>query len=86
MRVLHIGLLLKNESSRKTQNISEHSSNLYYTDVRVKTKLNKKLIRTTDISYQVVDSKKFKKHTGWKEKINFKDLLKTILNYFDKKI
>jgi len=55
-------------------------------DVKVKTKLNKKLIRTIDISYQVVDSKKFKKHTGWKEKINFKDSLKMILNYFDKKI
>jgi GDPmannose 4,6-dehydratase/GDP-4-dehydro-6-deoxy-D-mannose reductase len=52
--------------------------------VKVKKKLEKNFLRITDINYQVADTKKFRKHTGWREKTDFKFSLKMILDYFDK--
>ena len=42
---------------------------------------DKKLFRPKDISIQISDSSKFKKHTGWKPKINFKKSVDKLLNY-----
>lgn len=53
---------------------------------KIKTKLNSKLIRKSDVSYQIADNSKFKKHTGWKPKVKFIDSIKKILKYYDKKI
>ena len=44
-------------------------------------KLDKKLLRLQDIDLQIADCKKFKKHTGWKPKISFKDSVKKLLNH-----
>ena len=42
---------------------------------------DKKLFRPKDINIQISDSSKFKKHTGWKPKINFKKSVDKLLNY-----
>ena len=48
--------------------------------VRIKTLQDKKLLRPQDIQVQIVNSSKFKKHTGWKPIINFEASLKKLLN------
>lgn len=48
--------------------------------VKIKTKLDKKLLRPQDIQIQIVDSSKFKRHTGWKPLINFKASLLNLLH------
>ena len=45
-----------------------------------KTKLNKSLLRPQDISVQIASCSKFKKHTGWRPKISFKESVKKLLN------
>jgi GDPmannose 4,6-dehydratase/GDP-4-dehydro-6-deoxy-D-mannose reductase len=47
---------------------------------KIKTKLDKNLLRPKDISYQVPDSSKFKKDTKWKEKYKFEESLKFLLD------
>jgi len=42
---------------------------------------DKNLFRPKDIGIQISDSSKFKKHTGWKPKINFKKSVDKLLNY-----
>ena len=46
----------------------------------IKTKLDKKLLRPQDIKLQIVNSSKFKKHTGWKAKIKFNKSVENLLN------
>lgn len=48
-----------------------------FSSLRIKTRLNKKLLRKTDIRIQITSSYKFYKHTGWRPKIT---LDKSILN------
>ena len=48
--------------------------------VSVPTKLNKKLLRITDIKYQIPSNKKIIKDTGWKLKVSLKDSIKKLLN------
>jgi len=48
--------------------------------VSFKTKLNKSLLRPQDISVQIASCSKFKKHTGWRPKISFKESVKKLLN------
>ncbi len=48
--------------------------------VKIVTKLDPKLIRPVDINLQIANSKKFKKHTGWKPKISFDESVKKLLN------
>tara|TARA_A100001015_G_C15040124_1_gene739081 strand:- start:3419 stop:4399 length:981 start_codon:yes stop_codon:yes gene_type:complete len=47
--------------------------------VKVKKKLNKKLLRLTDIKFQIPSSTKIKKHTGWNSKINLKHSIAKLL-------
>ena len=42
---------------------------------------DKKLFRPKDISIQISNSNKFKKHTGWRPKIKFKKSVDKLLNY-----
>ena len=53
---------------------------------KIKTRINAKLVRKTDVSYQIANNSKFKKHTKWKPKIKFKDSIKKILDHFDKEV
>ena len=48
--------------------------------VKIITKLNKKLLRPQDINLQIANCEKFKKHTGWKPNVSFKDSVKKLLN------
>ncbi len=47
---------------------------------KIVTKLDKKLLRKTDIAQQIPNSNKFKKHTKWKPKISFETSLENLLN------
>ena len=48
--------------------------------MKIKTELDKNLLRPQDIKLQIVNSSKFKKHTGWKPVISFKESLQKLLN------
>ncbi len=43
-------------------------------------KLDPKLIRPVDINLQIADSRKFKKHTGWKPKVGFDQSVEKLLD------
>tara|TARA_B100000989_G_scaffold184689_1_gene139046 strand:+ start:424 stop:1404 length:981 start_codon:yes stop_codon:yes gene_type:complete len=45
-----------------------------------KTKIDKKLLRKSDIMYQIPSSKKFKKITGWKPEISIKESISFLLD------
>ena len=45
-----------------------------------------KRFRPIDADLQIPDCKKFKSHTGWKPKYNYKETLIDLLNYWRKKI
>ena len=49
--------------------------------VKFKTKLDKKLLRPIDLIKQITSSKKFAKHTGWKQKYNIDKATDYLLNY-----
>ena len=51
------------------------------TQKKINCKPDKKLFRPKDIGIQISDSSKFKRHTGWKSKINFKKSVEKLLNY-----
>jgi GDP-4-dehydro-6-deoxy-D-mannose reductase len=51
------------------------------TQKKINCKPDKKLFRPEDIGIQISDSSKFKRHTGWKPKINFKKSVDKLLNY-----
>ena len=48
---------------------------------KIISKLDKKLLRKKDIKYQIPDSKKFIKDTGWKVKNNVEKSLRDLLDY-----
>ena len=47
---------------------------------KIITKLDPKLIRPVDINLQIADSRKFKKHTGWKPKVGFDQSVEKLLD------
>lgn len=49
--------------------------------VKIKTKLNKKLLRNVDVTLQIPCVNKFKKHTKWKPRVLFKDSVQELLDY-----
>jgi GDP-mannose 4,6-dehydratase len=51
------------------------------TQKKINCKPDKNLFRPKDIGIQISDSSKFKRHTGWKPKINFKKSVEKLLNY-----
>jgi GDP-4-dehydro-6-deoxy-D-mannose reductase len=48
--------------------------------VKILTKTNPALLRPNDVTLQIADSKKFKLHTGWREKIKFEDSVDKFIN------
>ena len=70
-----------NISGRKKMTISQYLNELKkISKVKIFTKIDKKLLRLSDIKFQVPSCLKFKKHTGWKENISYKNSIKKILN------
>ena len=47
---------------------------------KIKTKLNPKLLRPTDVNVQIPNSNKFKKDTGWRINVSFRNSVKKLLN------
>ncbi|MDC2978432.1 GDP-mannose 4,6-dehydratase [Pelagibacteraceae bacterium] len=54
--------------------------------IKIISKLNKSLLRKKDIKYQIPDSSKFIKDTGWQPEIQIKNSLKYLLEYQRKKL
>lgn len=52
----------------------------------IKTSVDSKLLRPTDVTLQIPCTKKFFKHTGWKPKVKFKDSAKSLLKEFRDKV
>lgn len=52
---------------------------------KIITKLDKNLIRPVDIDLQLAECQKFKKHTGWKPKINIDESINQLINQLRKK-
>ena len=48
--------------------------------LKIKSRLNKELLRPKDVTLQITDSKKFRKHTGWRPKVKFEDSVKNLLS------
>ena len=53
---------------------------------KIVTRLDKKLLRTTDIIQQIPDSRKFNKHTKWNPKINFETSVENLLDEMRNKV
>ena len=51
---------------------------IYY--LKILTKVNRKLLRKTDIKKQIPNSNKFKKDTGWKVNKSLSNILENFLN------
>lgn len=49
---------------------------------KIKIKVDKNRLRPIDADLQIPNTKKFKKHTGWKPVINFKKTMKDLLEYW----
>ena len=49
---------------------------------KIKTEKDKKLFRPQDVTLQIPNVNKFKKHTKWSPKIKFKESLKKLLEDF----
>ncbi len=47
---------------------------------KIKTKIDRKLLRPRDINIQLVNSSKFFKHTNWKAKVKFNKSVQNLLN------
>ncbi len=50
--------------------------------VKIHTKVDKNLLRKTDVTLQIPDVKKFKKQTKWKPIVKFEDSVNSLLNEF----
>ena len=53
-----------------------------YSNKEIKTYLDPKLLRKNDITLQIPDITKFKKHTGWKNTTKLKKSSLDLLQYF----
>lgn len=51
-----------------------------------KIKIDKKRLRPIDADLQLPDTRKFKKHTGWKPQIKFKQTMQDLLDYWRHKL
>ena len=70
-----------NIAGKDTISVNDYLKKLIkLSNVKINTKLDPKLIRPVDINLQIADSKKFKKHTGWKPKVSFDESIKKLLN------
>jgi GDP-mannose 4,6-dehydratase len=54
--------------------------------IKIKTKLNKKLLRNVDVTLQIPCVDKFKKHTKWTTEVLFKDSMQELLDYRREKV
>ena len=62
---------------KKILNLLKKKSN-----IKIRTKIDKKLLRKTDVTLQIPDCSKFIKHCNWKPKENFEKSLGDLLEDF----
>jgi GDPmannose 4,6-dehydratase/GDP-4-dehydro-6-deoxy-D-mannose reductase len=55
-------------------------------NVKILSKLNPELLRPTDVTLQIPDTRKFKKHTGWRSKYTFEQSLNMLLEFWRKRV
>ena len=53
---------------------------------KVKTRLDRSLLRPTDVTLQIPNTGKFRKETGWKPKYSFEQSVAFLLNYWRERI
>lgn len=74
-----------NISGKKVISVSNYLKELKKLSyVKIKSKIDKKLLRPVDVTLQVADTKKFIKDTKWSPKVSFKNSMKKLLNEFRK--
>lgn len=54
--------------------------------VKIKSSIDKKLLRPTDVTLQIPNTSKFFKHTGWKPRVSFEESIDSLLNEFRQKV
>jgi GDP-4-dehydro-6-deoxy-D-mannose reductase len=74
-----------NISGKKVISVSNYLKELKKLSyVKIKTKVDKKLLRPVDVTLQVADTKKFVNDTKWYPKVSFKTSMKKLLNEYRK--
>ena len=70
-----------NISGKKVISVGNYLKELKkLSNVKIKSKIDKKLLRPVDVTLQIADTKKFIKDTRWSPKISFKESMKKLLN------
>ena len=70
-----------NISGKKVISVGNYLKELKkLSNVKIKSKIDKKLLRPVDVTLQIADTKKFIKDTGWSPKISFDESMKKLLN------
>ena len=70
-----------NISGKKVVSVGNYLKELKkLSNVKIKSKIDKKLLRPVDVTLQIADTKKFIKDTGWSPKISFEESIKKLLN------
>ena len=74
-----------NISGKKVISVGNYLKELKkLSNVKIKSKIDKKLLRPVDVTLQIADTRKFIKDTGWSPLISFKESIKKLLNEFRK--
>ena len=74
-----------NISGKKVISVGNYLKELKkLSNVKIKTKIDKKLLRPVDVTLQIADTRKFIKDTDWSPKISFKKSINKLLNEFRK--
>ena len=74
-----------NISGKKVISVGNYLKELKkLSNVKIKTKIDKKLLRPVDVTLQIADARKFIKETGWSPIMSFKESIKKLLNEFRK--
>jgi len=70
-----------NISGKKVISVGNYLKELKkLSNVKIKSKIDKKLLRPVDVTLQIADTKKFIKDTRWSPKISFEESMKKLLN------
>ncbi len=54
--------------------------------VKITHRIDKTLLRPSDVTLQIPDSSKFRRETGWKPKFKVEQTMEDLLNYYRKQI
>ena len=70
-----------NISGKKVISVANYLKELKkLSNIKIKSKIDKRLLRPVDVSLQIADSRKFIRDTNWSPKISFKESIKKLLD------